>query len=133
MLRIGALVLADVPLTSFYQDEIEPVFEDFRLPTVDVPERVSFLSNESRFLVAELAGSYVLGVALNDEQSQTVAVLSGKAIAYSYLTSHVLLKSAIGRNRPVQNLSSFEGDAGEFTTDPLDFDNYHGVSLNSAA
>jgi len=33
LLRIGALVLADVPLTSFYQDEIEPVFEDFRLPT----------------------------------------------------------------------------------------------------
>lgn len=133
LLGIGALVLADVPMTSLYQDEIEPVFEDFRLPTLDVPEPISFLSNESRFLMAGLAGSYVLGVALNDERSQMAAILAGKAVAYSYLTSHVFLKSAIGKNRPVQNLSTFAGDTGEFTTDPLDFGNYHGISLDSAA
>ena len=133
MLGVGALVLTDVPITSFYQDSVEPVFDGFVLPKINVGEPLDFLSNESRYLIAGLAGSYALGVAFRDEKSQTAAVLSRKAIAYSYLTSHVILKSITGRNRPVPNLSTFEGDPGDFTTNPLDFGNYHGVSLNSAA
>lgn len=133
LLGIGALVLADIPVTSFYQDSAEPVFDGFSLPKINVGESLSFLSTESRFLLAGLASSYALGVVFKDEKSQTAAVLASKAIAYSYLTSHILLKSAFGRNRPVQNLSTFKGDPGDFTTDPLDFGNYHGVSLNSAA
>ena len=74
-----------------------------------------------------------MGVALNDEKSQTAAVLATKAVASSYLTTHLILKSAIGRNRPVQNLSGFEGDPGDFTTNPLDFGNYHGVDLLTTA
>lgn len=127
------MILADRPITTFYQDTIEPAVGDFQLPPIQVPEPLSFLSNESRYLVAGLAGSYALGLAFNDERAQTAAVLAGKAVAYSYLTSHLLLKSITGRNRPVPNLSSFEGDPSDFTTDPLDFGNFHGVSFESAA
>jgi membrane-associated phospholipid phosphatase len=129
LLGIGALVLADKPLTSFYQDKVEPVFDGFSLPPLNLGPSFSAFSRESQYVYAGIAGSYALGVALNDEKAQTAAVLATKAVAYSYLTSHVLLKSAIGRNRPVQNLSGFEGDPGDFTTDPLDFGNYHGVDL----
>jgi membrane-associated phospholipid phosphatase len=133
LLGIGALVLADKPLTIYYQDKVEPAFDGFSLPSLNLGSAFSAFSNESQYILAGIAGSYALGVALNDEKSQTAAVLAAKAVAYSYLTTHVILKSAIGRNRPVQNLSGFDGDPGDFTTDPLDFGNYHGVSLSSAA
>lgn len=133
LLGIGALILADKPITSFYQDTIEPAVGDFHLPPIKAPDALSFLSNESRYLAAGLAGSYAFGLAFNDERAQTAAVLATKAVAYSYLTSHVILKSVLGRARPVPNLSSFSGDPGDLTTDPLDFGNFHGVSLNSAA
>ena len=126
------MILADVPVTSLYQDSVEPAFDGFALPNIDFGEQFDFLSVESRYMIAGIAGSYALGVAFKDEKSQTAAVLSTKAIAYSYLTSHIILKSVTGRNRPVPNLSSFEGDPGEFTTNPLDFGNYHGVDLQSA-
>ena len=133
LLGIGALILADRPLTSYYQDKVEPVFGDFALPPLKLGPSFSAFSRESQYLYAGIVGSYALGVAFNDEKSQTAAVLATKAVAYSYLTSHVLLKSAIGRNRPVQNLSTFAGDPGDFTTNPLDFGNYHGVDLLSDA
>ena len=133
LLGIGALILADVPLTSYYQDSVEPVFGDFSLPPLDLGSSLNVFSNESRYLIAGIAGSYALGLVSNDERSQAAAVLATKAVAYSYLTSHVLLKSGIGRNRPVQNLSTFDGDPGDFTTDPFDFGNFHGVSFESTA
>ena len=133
LLGIGALILADRPLTSYYQDKVEPIFGDFALPSLNLGPSFSAFSRESQYVYAGIVGSYALGVALNDEKAQTAAVLATKAVAYSYLTSHVLLKSAIGRNRPVQNLSTFEGDPGDFTTNPLDFGNYHGVDLLSDA
>jgi len=132
LLGVGALVLADVPVTRYYQDNIEPVFEGFALPRIG-GSGASFLSTESRYVIAGLAGSYALGVAFNDERSQTAALLGSKAVAYSYLVSHVILKSAIGRNRPVQGLGTFSGDPGDFTTDPLDFGNWHGVALKPSA
>ena len=133
LLGIGALVLADRPLTSYYQDNVEPVLDGFSLPPLNLGSPFSVFSNESQYLLTGIASSYALGVAFNDEKAQTAAVLATKAVAYSYLTSHVLLKSAIGRNRPVQNLSGFEGDPGDLTTNPLDFGNYHGVYLQSEA
>ena len=133
LLGIGALVLADKPLTSYYQDSVEPVFDGFGLPPLNLGPSFSAFSNESQYVYAGIAGSYALGLAFNDEKAQTAAVLATKAVAYSYLTSHVLLKSAIGRNRPVQNLSTFDGESGDFTTNPLDFGNYHGVDLLTTA
>ena len=133
LLGIGALVLADRPLTSYYQDKVEPVFDGFSLPPLNLGSSFSVFSRESQYVLAGIAGSYALGIAFNDEKSQTAAVLATKAVAYSYLTTHIILKSAIGRNRPVQNLSGFEGDPGDFTTDPFDFGNYHGVSLSPDA
>ena len=112
LLGIGALVLADKPLTSYYQDKVEPVFDGFYLPPLNLGSAFSVFSRESQYLYAGIVGSYAVGVALNDEKSQTAAILAAKAVAYSYLVSHVLLKSAIGRNRPVQNLSTFDGDPG---------------------
>lgn len=133
LLGLGALILSDVPVTSFYQDNVEPVFDGFRLPPLDLGPALNGFSTESRYLYAGVAGSYALGIILNDEKAQEAAVLAGKAVAYSYLTTHVLLKSGFGRNRPVQNLSTFEGDPGEFTTDPLDFGNFHGVYFDTKA
>ncbi len=81
------------------------------------------MSTESQYLMITIGLTYGAGLAFNDERAQTAALLSTKAIAYSYLTSQVILKPLFGRMRPVEDLSSFTGDTGDFTTDPWDFGN----------
>ncbi len=120
-LGIGALVAVDRPTTIFWQDRIIPIFEDFALPDLGLGLGRYGISNESEYLLAGIGLTYMGGVAFNDERAQTAALLSGKAIAYSYLTSQIILKPLFGRLRPVDNLSTFTGDPGDYTTDPFDF------------
>ncbi len=131
-LGIGALISVDRQTTIFWQDTISPVFDDFNLPPLAPGLSRYGISNEDQFMLAGLGLTYLGGLAFNDERAQTAALLSGKAIAYSYLTSHLILKPLFGRLRPVDNLSTFTGDPGDFTTDPWDFGHSTGINFDPA-
>jgi membrane-associated phospholipid phosphatase len=128
LIGIGALIAVDKHTTTFWKQKIEPVFEDFTpKPLWDS----KFLSAESQFLLAGIGGTYALGLIFNDEKAQTAALLSSKAITYSYLTTHLILKTAFGRKRPHPKLGNFTGDPGDYTTNPFDFGNRNGVQFKS--
>lgn len=134
---VGALMLVDRPVTEFYQDEIEPIFGDFALPEHPLSEKASDLglANEDVWLLTGVGGLYGYGLVADDTRAQQAAVLSAKAIAYSYLTSQIVLKTAFGRNRPYSDLSSRGANEtdGTFTTDPFDFGNQSGIKLKPDA
>lgn len=125
---IGALTLVDRPTTIFYQDYIEANIAGFDLP------RPGFLpagiSTDAFYIGAAVAGTYAYGIAANDERAQVAALLSTKAVAYSYMTSHLLLKTGFGRRRPVKNLSTHTGPTGVLTTSPFDFFESSGVKFD---
>ncbi|MBL6427654.1 MAG: phosphatase PAP2 family protein [Maritimibacter sp.] len=129
---VGALMLVDRQTTAFWQDSIEPVFQNFKLPRL-ARAGPSWLSTESQWLLAGVSATYAFGLLANDEKAQAAATLSAKAIAYSYMTSQLVLKPLLGRNRPVDGLSSFVGDPGDFTTNPFDFGNRRGIPFRPAA
>ncbi len=133
-LGIGALVAVDRQTTAFWQDHVEPAFDAITLPPPLYPALTDLgISTESQYLLTGLGLSYAGGVAFNDERAQTAALLSAKAIGYSYLTSQVILKPLFGRMRPVYNLSAGGGPTGDFTDDPWDFGNTIGIPWSGGA
>lgn len=129
---VGALMLVDRQTTAFWQDSIEPAFQNFKLPRIS-NQLPSWLGPESQWILAGIGATYAYGIAANDERAQAAATLSAKAVAYSYLTSQLVLKPLFGRNRPVDGLSSFNGDPGVFTTNPFDFGNRRGIPVRPTA
>ena len=131
LLGTAALISIDRQTTSFWQDKVEPAFDGFVLPEVFSP--IPNISQETQYVVATIGLTYAGGLIFNDERAQTAALLSTKAIAYSYLTTQVILKPIFGRLRPVPDLSTFSGDPGDFTTNPWDFGNGGGVPWTGGA
>ncbi len=129
-LGIGGLMLVDRQTTTFYQQTLPPIGRKFDLPNLT---NISFLTADEEWIALGMAGTYAYGIAANDERAQVAAMLAGKAVAYSYLTSHIILKAALGRKRPVQDLAGHSGDPGVYSTDPFDFFNWNGIHLDSTA
>ncbi len=129
-LGIGGLMLVDRQTTRLYQQTLPPVGRLFELPRLT---NIDLLTADEEWIALGMAGTYAYGLAANDERAQVAAMLSAKAVAYSYITSHIILKAALGRKRPVQDLANHTGDAGVYTTSPFDFFNWNGVHVNSTA
>lgn len=127
---VGLLVLMDKPLTDFYQDRIEPLFKGFALPEAPVSWPQYGIVSEDVWLLGGIAGSYIYGSLAGDERAERAALLSGKALAYSYLTSQLVLKTAFSRKRPYNDLDNPRGDPGMYTDNPLDFFNFEGSYLS---
>lgn len=120
LLGAAALITVDRQTTAFWQDKVEPVFDGFSLPRL-LPSRN--VSQETQFVIATVGLTYLGGLAFNDERAQTAALLSTKAIAYSYVATQLILKPLFGRLRPEYGLTTFTGSSSEFTTNPWDFGN----------
>lgn len=129
-LGIGALILVDKQTTTFYQKTVVPIGEKI---TFASPVGFPFIFGDGEIIVLGLAGTYAFGVLANDERSQVAALLASKAVAYSYLTSHVILKTAFGRLRPVDDLENHTGPTGDFTTSPYQFLKSTGIHFDSHA
>ncbi len=133
-LGVTALISVDRQTTAFWQDKVEPAFDGFGASSPLYPGLTSLgISTESQYLLTGLGLSYAGGIAFNDERSQTAALLSAKAIGYSYLTSQLILKPLFGRMRPIDDLSSGSGPSGDFTDDPWDFGNRDGIPWRGGA
>ncbi len=118
LLGPAALISVDRQTKTYWQDKVEPVFDGFALPRLF---DVNNISQETQFVIATVGLTYLGGLAFNDERAQTAALLSTKAIAYSYVATQLILKPIFGRLRPVPNLSTFTGNPGEYTTNPWEF------------
>ncbi|MCB1338399.1 MAG: phosphatase PAP2 family protein [Maritimibacter sp.] len=127
-LGVGALTLVDKPTTVLYQKTFLPVGEKFNLPRL---VQVRGLTIDAQYLALGVAGTYAYGLAANDERAQVAALLATKAVAYSYLTSHLILKTAFGRVRPVQDLDGHTGPTGDYTTSPFEFFRSTGVHFDT--
>ena len=130
-LGVGALVLVDVPLTKAYQQTLVPIGEKLSLPRLTKNPWLDWLGRDGQYMVAAVAGTYAFGVVANDERAQVAALLSGKALTYSYLTSHILLKAGFGRMRPEPDLVNFTVPTGDYSTSPFDFFKANSFNLRS--
>ena len=125
---LGGLILTDKITTEWYQNYVEPQFSIVDIPSAP-NNRVlpGDISSSGRYLITGLAGAYAGSVIASDERGQAAALLSAKAMTYSYLTSHVILKTLFGRSRPHRYLSDCNSPglviAPGFTCDNLDFGN----------
>ena len=114
-----ALVTIDVPYTDFIQDEVNPLF-DRKIHTLNyLPNS----SPEAEFLFAGLVSLYGGSLIAKSEKGQAAAILSTKAMVYSYIYSHLVLKSIFGRSRPCPDLDNPE--EGVYTSNPWKFGHLH--------
>lgn len=126
LLGAAALVSVDRQTTGWWQDRVEPAFDGVRLPPLFGDSGA--IPVESQYVLAGIGLTYAGGVLLGDERAQTAALLSAKAVGYSYLVSQVVLKPVFGRLRPVDGLSSYAGpDPYPLTTDPWRFGHARGI------
>ena len=130
LLGAAALVSIDRKTTAYWQDHVEPAFDGFSLPRL---ANINHLSAETEILIAATGLTYLGGLAFNNERAQTAAMLSGKAVAYSYVATQLILKPLFGRLRPVPNLSTFSGNPGDLTTNPWDFGYGNGIPWTGGA
>ncbi len=113
-----ALVATDAPTTDFVQDHINPMFKR-RVHTMDYLP----VTAEVEFLFAGLVSLYGGSLIAKSEKGQVAAVLSTKAMIYSYIYSHLVLKSIFGRSRPCPDLDNPE--EGVYTSNRWKFGNVH--------
>ena len=130
---IVGLIATDKITTGFLHDHIEPSI-DYNIPRIDVLKtKVDWLDGNNAYILYPILGLYAGSFALNHQKGQTVAVNAVKAITYSYVISHLILKSLTGRNRPQRPISDDNPAIAPWTKDNWDFGNYHPVYLESKA
>lgn len=91
-----ALVLTDIPTTKFVQDHIEPRIH-YTLPTI-VSSPIT--TGADGWLLAGLLGHYLISSGVDHPRGQIASALALKSVMYSYLYSHLVLKTIFARHRP---------------------------------
>lgn len=135
---VGFLMANDYELTKFWQTHVETSFDWFNPPRLISKDQTFFpalnnLGSGDLYMLSGIGLSYAYGFAFNDERAQVAALLSSKAIVYSYLTTQVVLKPLFGRIRPVANLADYSGpnagiyEPGGYATNPYLFRRANGV------
>ncbi len=135
---IVGLIAVDKYTTSFLKDKIEPTI-DYSLPNIDA---VNFgkgyrfnnlLRDNNAYMTYPIIGLYAGSLIANYGKGQTVAINAFKAVAYSYVISHLILKTVFARNRPNPDGNLFSDDLprNNYTKDNWDFGNFHPVYFST--
>jgi hypothetical protein len=125
------LIAVDKYTTGFLHDRIEPNVV-YSLPKIETfKSDIIWLQGNNLYMTYPIAGLYVGSFITNSEKGQRVAVNAVKAMTYSYVISHLLIKSAFARNRPHRSLNDNLPLYPESTRNPWDFGNYHPVYFQS--
>ena len=129
---IVGLIATDYYTTVFLQDYVEEAI-DYKLPDIDPFEenKYPWLSGEDAYISYPLIGLYLGSFIANSERGQRVAGNAFKSMAYSFVITHLLLKSVIARKRPDPNLSDDAPAEYPYTKDNWAFGYYHGVTGGS--
>jgi len=141
--KLFALIATDYQTTKYFQENIEPL-DRYITPYISFPS----ILNQNSFLRKATGGPdgyiyfgftaiYGAGLLTGNEKLQEAGILTTKAVMESYVVSHLLLKSMVGRHRPQRVLGDFGGSTREssfpFVESPLDFFNWHINGLGSSA
>lgn len=123
-----ALIASDYHTTVFLQDYIEPAI-DYTLPEIDpFTNNPPWLGGEDAYISYPLIALYAGSFIANSEKGQRAAANAFKSMAYSFVISHLFLKSVISRKRPDAKLSGDAPAEYPYTKDHWDFGYYHGVT-----
>lgn len=127
---ISLMILADKPVTQWYQDHIETTLK-YKLPVLPGANGNRFFYGNDAYLNYAILGLYGGSLAANYKTGQMAALNSMKALAYSYLITQVTLKSIFGRDRPDPTLSDGKPPRKGYTDDPYNFFNFHRVRFGT--
>lgn len=134
------LMAVDMPTQRFVQNTFSPIF-DWNIPPVPgigevtVGTRALLGGSTNGYILLGLTGYYMGSLAFKHKIGQAGVILTYKAIATSYLVSHLVLKSLFARKRPYNPLDGPYPPSGipdGFTTDNWDFGNYSWPSFTSS-
>ncbi len=142
-IKLFALVATDYQTTKFFQENIEPL-DRYVNPYLSFPpilNQTPFLRSATRgedgYLYFGFASMYAAGLLTGNEKLQEAGILTTKAVIESYIVSHLILKSVLGRHRPQRPLGEYGGSTREssfpFVESPYDFFNWHLNILGSKA
>lgn len=142
-IKLFALVATDYQTTKFFQENIEPL-DRFINPYLSFPpilNQTSFSRSATAgtdgYLYFGFASMYAAGLLTGNEKLQEAGILTTKAVIESYIFSHLILKSVLGRHRPQRPLGEYGGNTREssfpFVESPYDFFNWHLNVLGSKA
>ncbi len=131
---IVGLIAVDKYTTSFLKDKIEPTI-DYSLPNIDAvkfgddPTHSNWLRGNNAYMTYPLIGLYAGSLIANYSKGQTVAINAFKAMTYSFVISHLILKTVFARNRPNPGGNLFSDDPAKlnYTKDNWDFGNFHPI------
>ena len=128
---IIGLIAVDKYTTGYLHDKIEPAV-DYKIPNIDfIKTDFIWLKGNNLYMTYPIMGLYAGSFALNKEKGQIVAINAFKAMSYSYIISHLFIKTAFGRNRPQRRLNDDLPHKEGWTKDPWDFGNFHPVYFDS--
>lgn len=125
------LIAVDKITTGYLHDKIEPTI-DYKLPKLNfIDTDIIWLKGNNLYMTYPIMGLYAGSFALNHEKGQHVAINAFKAMSYSYIISHLILKTAFARNRPQRRLNDDMPSKEGWTRDNWDFGNFHPVYFGS--
>ncbi|MFC1770698.1 phosphatase PAP2 family protein [Candidatus Margulisiibacteriota bacterium] len=122
-----SLVATDYYTTDFIQRNINPATQWNLFNLKNWP----FFTPEQELLLIGLGSLYGYSLLFDDPKGQAAPILCLKAYVYSYLTTHIFLKSAFARMRPNPGLTSADNCPSFYTKDPWDFGNFHTPYISS--
>ncbi|MEM8893158.1 MAG: phosphatase PAP2 family protein [Bacteroidota bacterium] len=134
------LISVDKPTQRFVQNTFSPLF-DWGIPPVpgigeiQVGTRALLGGSTNGYILLGLTGYYLGSLAFKHKEGQVGVILTYKAIATSYLISHLILKTVFARKRPFNPLDGPyppDGLPPKFTTNNWDFGNFSWPSLGSS-
>ncbi|TDD95994.1 phosphatase PAP2 family protein [Flavobacterium cellulosilyticum] len=128
---IIGLIATDKITTGFLHDHIEPAI-NYSLPKRDyLNTNITGIGGNNNYILYPIMGLYVGSFAINNKKGQTVATNAMKSIVYSYVISHLVLKTITGRNRPQRRINDNEPIIEPWTKNNWDFGNFHKVYTDS--
>lgn len=120
---IVGLIATDKITTGFMHDHIEPKI-NYNLPDPDPNNLIPHVTREDPYILYPIVGLYAGSLLINNKKGQVVAVNAVKSLAYSYVISHLMLKTMFSRNRPQRRIHDNNPVLEPWTKNPWDFGNY---------
>lgn len=126
-LLIGGLVLIDKPLTQYFQQHVEPAL-GWKLDSIN-----KTFAGADGYIVYGLGTHYLGSVMFGNARGQQASLMASKAMAYSVIFTHMILKPIFGRTRPSSDLASCPTVTAPYTCDPYDFGHHYVPNVGPVA
>ena len=99
------------------------------MPRISLNTRIPGSEGENAYILYPIVGLYAGSLLANNKKGQVVALNATKTLAYSYVISHLFMKSIFKRDRPHRKINDNEPILDNKTRNPWDFGNFQGNKL----